>query len=110
MQEMIHSVGADEFVGMGRKDEEQNVDKEKYDSTLNKNKQKKKGEQQQKVAEKKRQGWVWVMMVDGSEKEDSEIGRKGVCLDSILDCLLYTPMGLVALWNNNISNNIQVSF
>lgn len=50
------------------------------------------------------------MMVDGSEKEDSEIGRKGVCLDSILDCLLYTPMGLVALWNNNISNNIQVSF
>ena len=30
------------------------MDKEKYDSTLNKNKQKKKGEQQQKVAEKKR--------------------------------------------------------
>lgn len=51
-----------------------------------------------------------MMMVDGSEKEDSEIGRKDVCLDSILDCLLYTPMGLVAFWNNNISNNIQVSF
>ena len=55
MQEMIHSVGADEFVGGEREDEEQNVDKEKYDSTLNKNKKKNVGEP--KVVEKKRQEW-----------------------------------------------------
>ena len=55
MQEMIHSVGADEFVGEERGDEEQNVDKEKYDSTLNKNKKKNVGEP--KVVEKKRQEW-----------------------------------------------------
>lgn len=69
MQEMIHSLGADEFVEMGKENEGQNVDKKKYDSTLKKKEMKKSAE---KKVERRKQDWIDRIIVDVSEREENE--------------------------------------